>query len=87
VEKGDWTMKKPRRINAAGLAGFTLVGCLSWAVSMHADAVSDWNAIAVDTLNTAGTHPGATGTLDIATVQAAVYDAVQAIERRYKPYP
>src|SRR5215218_8491748 len=51
----------------------------------RADAVADWNAIAVQATIT-GTRPGATGALDIAMAQAAVYDAVQAIEGRYEPY-
>jgi hypothetical protein len=58
---------------------------LAAPASASADAVSDWNAIAVQATVT-GARPGATGVLDIAMVQAAVYDAVQAIERRYEPY-
>ena len=54
---------------------------------VSADAVSDWNAIAVQATVTAGPlRPGATGVLDIAMVQAAVYDAVQAIVKQYEPY-
>jgi hypothetical protein len=53
--------------------------------AVSADVVTDWNAIAVQATVTAG-RPGPTGFLDIAMVQAAVYDAVQAIERRYEPY-
>jgi hypothetical protein len=53
--------------------------------SANADAVADWNAIAVQATITAA-RPGPTGVLDVAMVQAAVYDAVQAIERRYQPY-
>src|SRR5690349_13666324 len=53
--------------------------------SAKADAVSDWNAIAVQaTLN--GARPGQTGMLDVTMVQLAIYDAVQAIEKRYEPY-
>lgn len=48
-----------------------------------ADVVTDWNAIAVQATVTAAR---ATGVLDIAMVQAAIYDAVQAIERRFEPY-
>ena len=69
---------------------------LAAPVSASADAVADWNAIAVQaTLATCPSpacvpaipaRPGATGVLDIAMVQAAVYDAVQAIDRRFKPY-
>lgn len=51
----------------------------------RADAVGDWNAIAVQATITAG-RPNPTIGIDIATVQAAVYDAVQAIEKRYAPY-
>ena len=50
-----------------------------------ADAVADWNAIAVQATVTAA-RPGPSGVLDIAMVQAAVYDAVQAIEKRFEPY-
>ena len=58
---------------------------LAAPVSTSADAVSDWNAIAVQATVTAA-RPGPTGVLDIAMVQAAVYDAVQAIEKQYQPY-
>ena len=53
--------------------------------SVSADAVADWNGIAVQATLTAG-RPGPTGVLDVAMVQAAIYDAVQAIEKRYEPY-
>jgi hypothetical protein len=49
-----------------------------------ADAVVDWNRIAVDAV-TAG-RPGPIGIVDIALVQIAVHDAVQAIDRRFEPY-
>jgi hypothetical protein len=58
---------------------------LAAPASASADAVSDWNAIAVQATVT-GARPGATGVLDTAMVQAAVYDAVQAIEKEYEPY-
>jgi hypothetical protein len=58
---------------------------LATPAGVSADAVVDWNAIAVQATVT-GARPGATGLLDIAMVQVAVYDAVQAIERRYEPY-
>jgi hypothetical protein len=58
---------------------------LATPTSSLADAVSDWNAIAVQASITAG-RPNPTITLDIATVQAAVYDAVQAIEKQYESY-
>ena len=58
---------------------------LAAPASVSADAVTDWNAIAVQATVT-GMRPGQTGMLDVAMVQAAVYDAVQAIEKRYEPY-
>jgi hypothetical protein len=58
---------------------------LAVPTSARADAVADWNAIAVQATIT-GARPGPSGVLDVATVQAAVYDAVQAIEGQYEPY-
>ncbi|MGH9943262.1 MAG: vanadium-dependent haloperoxidase [Pyrinomonadaceae bacterium] len=58
---------------------------LATPASVRADAVADWNAIAVQATIT-GARPTPTGVIDIAMVQAAIYDAVQAIERRYEPY-
>jgi hypothetical protein len=54
---------------------------------LRADAVTDWNAIAIQAIVNAGpTHISAISFLDSATVQIAVYDAVEAIDRRFKPY-
>jgi hypothetical protein len=70
-----------------GLLSAIACASLSGAGSVYADAVTDWNAIAVQTLNSAvPPRPGPTGVLDIAIVHAAVYDAVQAIEGRFRPY-
>jgi hypothetical protein len=55
--------------------------------SASADAVADWNAIAVQTISAATpARPNPVSVLDMAIVQAAVYDAVQAIDKRFKPY-
>jgi hypothetical protein len=53
---------------------------------VRADAVTDWNAIAIQTIAGVPSHPGATALLDSAMVQAAVYDAVVAIDGRFRPY-
>ena len=70
-----------------GLAGLIVCGSLSWAGPACADAVNDWNAIAnaavADPVNG---RPGPSGVLDLALIQAAVHDAVQALDRRYEPY-
>jgi hypothetical protein len=52
----------------------------------RADAVTDWNQIAVTTIAGVPSHPGATSFLDSAIVQAAVYDAVESITGRFRPY-
>ena len=52
-----------------------LVACvlLSWTGIARADAVTVWNAIAIQTIVTGvPVHPGATAVLDSAMVQAAV---------------
>src|SRR5262245_36751754 len=55
--------------------------------SASADAVADWNAIAVQTISAATpARPAPVSFLDMAIVHAAVYDAVQAIDKRFKPY-
>jgi len=51
------------------------------------DAVTDWNAIALQTIVSAGAaHSSAVSFLDNATVQVAVYDAVEAYSGRFRPY-
>jgi hypothetical protein len=68
--------------------GFVAVwGWLSGTGTAHADAVTDWHAIAVQALATTAPPRAIPLTfLDIAIVQAAVHDAVQALDRRFKPY-
>lgn len=53
----------------------------AWA---QADAVTFWNEVTVQAA-TAG-RPGPAGLFDIALVQTAVHDAVQAVEGDYEPY-
>lgn len=76
-------MKNP--LNPLGTSFLALILLVAIPAGVRADAVTDWNAIAVQATVT-GTRPGASGLLDIATVQAAVYDAVQAIEGQFQPY-
>ena len=65
----------------------TAVVALSWSPVARGDAVTDWNTIAVDTISAASPpRPGPVPFLDIAVVQAAIHDAVQAIGGKYKPY-
>jgi len=62
-----------------------LLGVGAAAVA-HADAVTDWNAITVDAIVAGRPGPGPIGVVDVALVQVAVHDAVQAIDQRFEPY-
>jgi hypothetical protein len=62
-----------------------LIVCgLAVAAPVCACAVVDWNEIILEAV-TAG-QPGPIGMVDIALVQVAVHDSVQAIKRRFEPY-
>ena len=70
----------------ASLLVTTAVG-LSWSTTVQADAVTDWNKIALDTILAATPpRPGPIAILDMAVVHAAIYDAVSALSGKYKPY-
>jgi hypothetical protein len=66
------------------LTALVVWGCLGLAAPAYADAVTHWNDITLRAV-TAG-RPGPAGFLDVALVQAAVHDAVQAFEGRFEPY-
>lgn len=66
------------------LAAVLVWGCLGSATPAYADAVTFWNNITLREV-TIG-RPGPHGFFDIAIVQAAVHDAVQAFEHRFEPY-
>ena len=69
---------------------------LSFAIAMvvalavptlaHADAVTDWNAIAQTAIVATGGQSPQAAAPSFAMVQGAVYDAVNAIDGRYRPY-
>ena len=63
-----------------------LVGAvILFAGNSRADAVSDWNSIA-NTVFLAAARPGGAAIIDMTYVQIAVFDAVNAIDHRYKPF-
>src|SRR5499427_10635326 len=51
-----------------------------------ADAVTDWNAIASNSIVVIAGQPPQVSSLSFAMVQGAVYDAVNAIDRGHQPY-
>jgi hypothetical protein len=66
------------------LSGLVVFIGMTGAAPAYADAVTHWNNIAVPAV--AAGRPGLGNILDLALVQAAVHDAVQAIEAKYEPY-
>ena len=55
------------------------------AGNASADVISDWNVIGLQEAVAAARQGGAPA-IDLATMHAAMYDAVQAIEKDYEPY-
>jgi PAP2 superfamily len=75
--------------NVRGWSGVVPLLLLSAWAPVHADAVTEWHAITVSCVQgppLPANRGGPAGLLDIALVQAAVHDAVQAIEGRYASY-
>ena len=63
--------------------------CLGWTQPVHANVVTDWNATTLSCVQGPPNPPnrgGPVGLLDIALVQVAMHDAVQAIEGKFQPY-
>jgi PAP2 superfamily len=79
---------RPGRIWPAAIAALTAVALAAPAVA-QATEVTNWNRIATNTLvafpGPAGGAPPALQ-INMAMTQGAVYDAVNAIERRHQPY-
>ena len=73
-------------------AGIVLaVTCFASTPSVQADVITEWNVITLRCVQGAppaipANRGGPVGLLDVALVQTAVHDAVQAIEGRYEAY-
>src|SRR5438094_6231078 len=67
------------------LIALALVALVSPTV-VRANAVTDWNLIASNAIVVTGGQPPPVSALSFAMVQAAVYDAVNAIDRGHQPY-
>jgi hypothetical protein len=77
-----------------GVAALLVAGAalfsLAWSAAARADTVTDWNTTALSALTAApplgaGQAP-TVSTIHLAMVHGAVYDAVNAIDRRHQPY-
>src|SRR5205085_11720012 len=67
---------------------FIIIACIATACSpSRADVVFDWSNVAAQTLRNDTFFPGPTwGSRNLAIMHAAVYDAVNSIERTHQPY-
>ena len=77
-----------RKLKKTLVVLFCIAGSLPLTPA-SAGVVTDWNAITLRCSQGGPTPPnraGPPGLLDIALVQAAVHDAIQAIEGRFEPY-
>src|SRR5262249_24281382 len=68
------------------LAAIAAVVALAEPALADADAVTDWNAIAQTAIVATGGQSPQAAAPSFAMVQGAVYDAVNAIDGRYRPY-
>jgi hypothetical protein len=71
-----------------GAGSALLVALTTWfaPLAARADAVSDWNTIAITAAVTNAGRPAAAPIIDLAYVHAAIYDAVNAIDGRHSVY-
>jgi hypothetical protein len=70
--------------HAVGRIGAAVIGLCALTVEARADMVTDWNVIAFNTVPPAVQGPPQARILGY--VQAAVFDAVNSVERKYTPY-
>src|SRR5262245_48695001 len=76
-----------RQVGQQSTRAVAVADTISQAASAAPDAATAWHNIAVQFLATANpARPAPIPFLDLAVVQAAVHDAVQAIDRGYIPY-
>jgi hypothetical protein len=71
-------------ITCSATVAIALLAFISSAFPARADMVTDWNVIALDTIP--ATISGPPHARLMGYVQAAVFDAVNSVERKYTPY-
>jgi hypothetical protein len=95
MKANQTTKKKGRTMNPLSqfkriqilplIMALALVALVSPAVA-RADAVTDWNLIASNSIVVTAAQPPPVSVLHFAMVHGAVYDAVNAIDRGHQPY-
>src|SRR5829696_5793712 len=74
-----------RMMKHAAQAVLLAMMIVAFTFTASADVLSDWNMIGIQEAANAGRQGGGPA-IDLATMHAAMYDAVQAIEKDYEPY-
>ena len=75
----------PRQV-ARLTSSVLLIGLLTVVPGAHADTIPDWNLVTAKALQTAKAGTGLAHSRVYAMVHGAVFDAVNAIDRRYQSY-
>jgi PAP2 superfamily len=78
-------MKRTQGRTMRRTLGCLLITSLVFGSVARADAVLDWNAIAISTISTSGQSPFAQARF-AAIVQVAVFEAVNSVTHDYEPY-
>src|SRR5262245_37816487 len=76
------TQQSGKWLTTSGL----LIGLLAAVSGARADTIADWNLITANALQTAKAGTGLAHSRVYAMVHGAMFDAVNAIDRRYHPY-
>ena len=88
-QKKGTTMNPLTQLKKIGILPLLIVPALVAIVLpgvARADAVTDWNVIASNSIVVTAAQPPPVSALSFAMVQGAVYDAVNAIDRGHQPY-
>jgi hypothetical protein len=83
---GSLTLSLPFRRAALRSGAAILFGLLFGTAHARADVVAEWNEIADTVVVANAKRPAGAALVDMAYVHAAIYDAVNSIDRRYTPY-
>src|SRR5262245_26248184 len=75
------------RLSTILLTFSTILSLALAGAPARADVVTDWNVIATNAIPAGGLNfPAIQGSRILAMTHAAIHDALNAIDRRYKPY-
>jgi hypothetical protein len=77
-------MKSRRSLSLSSL--LMMLAVIVLGTPAHADVISDWNAVTADTVLGAAPTERPNLAIDFPMVHIAIFDAVNAIERRYRTY-